>query len=250
MEIKRNEQHPSFGDISHAQALREAYPGATYFHGGQAYEVVAWNTFGIAPYIRVKPTSPYRLTRPRITTWINADVATNGLMGGHLVSSDKGFLAECQMLITQKAVGYYDSRGNYNSYQDLRRTNPRMQSYSRNFRTSGVIFCVEEDWFKLNTFKTEFSNKLKEIFVHEYSIDPRDIGVAATNISVRGFGGHLQHAACIVVFDETYGSLRLTEKLYRDFLHILERTVKAVQSDPGFEREFQKSLRFSPSSRR
>ena len=239
-EIKRHEQDISIGDISHSQALREAYPGATYLHGGQAYEILGWNTYGVAPYIRVKQTSPYRSTRARITTWINADVTSTGLVGGHLVNSEEGFLAECQMLVTQKVVGYYDTHGHFNSYQDLRQTNPRMQSYSRNFRTIGIILCVEADWFKINEFKVEFADKLRDIFVHEYSIDPRDIGAAATHISVRGFGGNLQHAACIVVFDETYGSLRLTEKLYRDFTHILERTKNATQDDSDLTEKVSK----------
>ncbi len=53
-DIKQHENQESLGEISHAQALREAYPGATYLHGGQAYEIMAWNTYGNASYLRVK----------------------------------------------------------------------------------------------------------------------------------------------------------------------------------------------------
>ena len=232
-DIKRHDHDSSLGDISHSQALREAYPGGTYRHGGSAYEIQAWNTFGTAPYIRVKQTSPYRVTRPRITTRINAEITTAGLMAGNLVNGDRGFLAECQMLITHRVVGYLDGKGQFNSYQEMRQTNPRMQTYSRNFRTSGIVFSIEEEWFKKDNFKKDFSDRLHEVFVHEFSIDPRDVGVAATNISVRGFGGHLTHTSCVVVYDETYGSLRLTEKLYRNFAHTLEQMV-ATEQDAEF----------------
>ena len=40
-QIKRNRNADSIGDVSEMQALRECYPGATYYHNARAYEVLA-----------------------------------------------------------------------------------------------------------------------------------------------------------------------------------------------------------------
>ena len=232
-----------FGEVSQSQALRECYPGATYLHNARAYEVKAWNTSSFErPFIRVKSTSPYRSTRPRITTWINTGVTATELIEGHLLNGDNGFLAECQMLITERVSGYIDRRtGEFHSYRDLQQRNPNMKPRSRNFRTSGVVFCIEKDWFKQGGVKQLVSDRLREIFVHEYSVLPQDVGSVATNISVRDGEGKTWQGGCVAVFDQTYGSLRLTEKLYLEFSHILERLAVA-SAEPAQELDNFQSL--------
>ena len=59
--------------------------------------------------------------------------------------------------------------------------------------------------------------------MREYSVSPQDIGSAASNIAVRTLDRGGIRGGCIAVFDETYGSLRLTEQLYLEFEHVLER---------------------------
>ena len=82
----------------------------------------------------------------------------------------------------------------------------------------------------------EFSlPSLVEVFVHEHSVHSYDIGSAATNISIRGLDGRRLHGGCVAVFDQTYGSLRLTEKLYLEFSRILERLSAAADSESDQE---------------
>lgn len=232
LQIKLHENTDSLGDATQSQALRECYPGATYFHMMHSYEVAAWRTATINPFVQVKRGIPGRSTRPRITTWINTGITTKELIEGHLIRGNNGFLAECQMLITERVDGYYDGRtGEFHSYQELQQRNPNMKARSRNFRTSGVVLCIEEDWFKKSAVKRMISDRLLEVFGHEYSILPQDVGSGATNISVRSTDGSVWRGGCIAVFDETYGSLRLTEKLYIEFNHILERLALATEMD-------------------
>ena len=106
-----------------------------------------------------------------------------------------------------------------------------MRARSRNFRTSGVVLCIDEDWFKKGEVKRLVSDRLRDVFVHEYSVLPQDIGSAATNISVRDLDGTVSRGACAAVFDNTYGSLRFTEKLYTEFEHILERLAVAAEAE-------------------
>ena len=231
-QIKKQADGDSFGDVNQLQALRECYPGATYLHLTRAYEVAAWHTSSFESFIRVKNAAPGRLTRPRIRTWINTGVTPADLQESRLITGESGFLAECLMQITERVEGYDDSRtGRFHSYKDLQQRNPNMRARSRNFRTSGVVLCMEGDWFKNATLRRMFANRLREIFVREYSIASQDVGSAASGISIRRVDGGGLQSGCIAIYDETYGSLRLTERLYLDFGHVLARLSAAVKSD-------------------
>ena len=228
-QIKLHSDSISIGDASQLQALRECYPGATYLHLAHAYEVAAWHERSHQPFIRVKHGTPYRRTRPRITTWINTGLTSADLLEGHVRKGETGFLAECEMQITERVEGFVDERtGEFFSYRHLQQRNPNLRARSRNFRTSGVVLCVRHNWFKEATAKRMFADRLREIFVREYSVSPQDIGSASSNISVRTLDGGGVRGGCIAVFDETYGSLRLTERLYLEFEHVLERLSAAA----------------------
>ena len=158
------------------------------------------------------------------------------LLESHFVSSSDGYIAECQMQITERVEGYTDSAGVYHNYQDLRQRDSNMRPRQRNFRTSGVILCIRHDWFRTGGAKQLIASWLMDIFAREFSIAPQDVGVAATNISVRSPQGGGNTADYICVFDQTYGSLRLTERLFLHFSVMLERLTVSANSFVGEER--------------
>lgn len=235
--IAQGEHADAFGEAGESQALRECYPGATYLHMGRAYEVIAWNTSAFQPFIKVKASSSGRSTRPRIKTWINAGIMPGDLMENHLLVGASGFIAECQMQITEKVEGYVDQNNVYYAYQDLRQRNPNMRPRQRNFRTSGVLLCIAADWFKARPIKQRLAEWMSSVFSREYSILPQDVGAAATNISVRSMDGGGIRGDCLVLFDQTYGSLRLTERLFLDFETIIQRLRVSAEAEALKERE-------------
>ena len=166
------------------------------------------------------------------------------MIDDHLVKGENGFLAECQMLITERVDGYLDVRaGEFRSYRDLRQHNPHMKPRMRNFRTSGIVLCIDKAWFKQEAVKRQVSDRLRDVFVHQYSVLPHDVGSSATNISVRDSAGKLWRGGCVAVFDQTYGSLRLTEKLYLDFDDILKRLEVAAGAESAQESDsFQSTV--------
>ena len=230
-EIKYHDSADSIGDISEVYALRECYPGATYLHNTEAYEVIAWRR-GFQPFIHVKRTSPFRRTAPLIRTWINAEIMAGTLMGNFLLKSKDGFLAECHMQVSEQVRGYHNRQtGDYLYYKDLRQRNPNMIARTRRFRTSGVVFHIENDWFKQEANRRLIADRLREIFVHEYSINPQDIGSATSRIQIQSVENIGNMQQCIAIFDQTYGSLRLTEKLYANFDHLLQRLSDSFTND-------------------
>ena len=126
------------------------------------------------------------------------------------------------MQVTEKVEGYYNGKNQFYDYRELQQKNPNMRARSRNFRTSGIVLYINQDWFK-GSIKKAFAARLREVFVREYSISTQDVHSAATNISLQNMGENWVHGKCIVVYDEIYGSLRLTEKLYLEFPHVLDR---------------------------
>lgn len=232
-DIKFRENADRLGDASESQALRECYPGATYLHRMRPYEVTAWHASVNSPYVQVRNGARGRSTQPRIVTWINASISRGEVKAGHILRHENGFLVECDMLITERVEGYTDRRtGQFHSYRDLQEIDPRLRARSRNFRTTGIVFCIDEDWFKKGDVKRQFADRMREIFVHEYSILPRDVGSAATNVVVRDLDAKTWRGGCVAVFDQTYGSLRFTEKLYLEFRHVLERMRAASTVEP------------------
>jgi DEAD/DEAH box helicase domain-containing protein len=112
------------------------------------YRVLSWVTNAVEPYIKVKPLPPVSPTKPRIRTWINAGLTEGELVDGHLRKGENGFIAECQMQITERVEGFYEgASGLYKAYQELREKNPNLRPRMRQFRTTGVIIAIEEDWF-------------------------------------------------------------------------------------------------------
>ena len=135
------------------------------------------------------------------------------------------------MQLTERVDGYFDGQGYYQSYQDLQQHNPAMRARSRRFNTSGVVLCIDEEWFRRERLRHVLSEKLREVFAHEYSLMQQDVGSAFGHIAVRGSEEVSPRNACIAVFDSTYGSLRFTEKLYLEFERILDRLAIAARAE-------------------
>jgi len=231
-QLKIQSSIESLGDVNQLQALRECYPGATYLHLARPYEVVAWHTRD--SFIRLKPTTLGRSTKPRIKTWINAGITSTDIQEDHIIKGENGFLAECHIQVTEKVEGFVDGRTNeFHSYQELQQRDPNMSARSRNFRTSGVVLCIKRDWFK-GPIKRVFADRLHEVFIREFSVAPQDVNSAASNISIRSMDGGGLQDGCIAVYDETYGSLRLTERLYLHFENVLDRLLAATTT-PSLE---------------
>ena len=238
-EIKQGDSADSKGDVTLSQALRECYPGATYYHNMQSYHVTGWRTgTSQQPYIWVKKFPFRRATRPRITTWLNSAITASDVLDGHLLKGEDGFLSECQMLITEQVQGFTDSSDKFYSYLELQQTDPNMKSKSRRFRTTGVILHIDHDWFGSNELRHHFSQLLRDVFAHRCSISPQDIGSISTNIAVHDGTGQTKTRRCVAVFDQTYGSLRFTEQLYAEFEAVLEQILKAISLENGSESEF------------
>ena len=215
------------GTISLQQAIREAYPGAVYLHLTRGYRVFEWRNTAFDRTIKVGLTKAPG-TKPLIRTFVNAAADCGGIVAGHYRAGNQGFLAECQLQITQRVEGY-EERGQRKLYRDLRQENPAMTTKTRDFRTTGVVLQVAADWFRAPGVKQKFSDALRSLIFREYSIAPQDVEVVSTNIAIVRGGQRFPVHDAIVVFDATYGSLRLTEPVFTELFDLLDRLARAAE---------------------
>ncbi len=217
------------GEVSLQQAIREAYPGAIYLHLARRWKVWEWRSTAWERVIRVAPAGGGSFTRPLIRTFVNLSVEHDSLVEGHFRRGESGFVAECQLQITERVEGLVE-RGERRLYRDLRQENPAFTPKTRDFRTTGVVFAIEEDWFAEPGVKQRLAEVLRDLFSREHSVSPQDAGFAATNISLVESGMRRPLTSAFVLYDATQGSLRLTEPAYTHCDALISRLERAAAS--------------------
>ena len=159
---------------------------------------------------------------------MNFSAERDGLIAGNFRRGRHGFLAECQLQITERVEGY-EERGERKVYRDMRQENPRMSPKTRDFRTTGVVLKVEAQWMADAGNKRLLADALRDLMVREYSISPPDIGGTATNIAMVEDGQRHAVGDAIVIYDATYGSLRLTEPVFNELDSLIDRLQRSSE---------------------
>lgn len=215
------------------QAIREAFPGATYLHMAKGWRVHEWRSTAFDRTIRVSPAKSPILPKPLIRTFVNFSIERDSIVAGHFRQGPRGFLAECHLQINERAEGFRQG-GQRKLYKDLRQLKPGMTPKTRDFRTTGVVMRIDEDWFRKSGVKQRVADSLRDLMLREYSISPQDVDAAATNVSMIRNGQRVAISDAVVLFDATYGTLRLTEPAYLrlgDLLVLLARSVRMTPPD-------------------
>ncbi|MCC0074789.1 MAG: DEAD/DEAH box helicase [Rhodobacter sp.] len=219
--------HDRIGSIAVNQAIREAYPGATYLHAGRAYNVYEWKTSRGERSIRVGTSKNAAPTKPILRKQVNFSLQADGIIDGRYMTNETGLLAEVFVQVNESVEGYRVGRAT-KMYRDLRATNPAMSRKQRDFRTTGLVLRIEEDWFRgsqeaQRLVREHVADGLRELLSSEFGIAPYDIDSASSNIGLLTSSGPLRLTDAVVIYDAVYGSLRLTEALYDAFPTFLAR---------------------------
>ena len=215
------------------QAIREAFPGAIYLHMARGWRVHDWRSTSFDRTIRVNPTTSPILPQPLIRTFVNFGLDRDGIVAGRYRKGERGFLAECHLQVNERVEGYREG-GERKLYKDLRQEKPWMTPKTRDFRTTGVVMRIDEDWFRRPGVKQRIANLLRDLMLREYSISGQDVDAAATNVSMIRDGQREVVSDALVLFDATHGTLRLTEPAYLslgDLLTQLERSIGMTPPD-------------------
>jgi DEAD/DEAH box helicase domain-containing protein len=218
-------------NLSLQQAIREAFPGAVYLHMARGWKVFEWRSTTWERMIRVASTNMRVGPKPLLRTFVEISLESDGIITGRFRKGDTGFLAECQLKITERVEGLVD-RGERKLYRDLQIDDPNMRPKTREFRTTGIALQITQPWFARKGVKERVAEVLAELLRREYSISPTDVDHAATNIALVRDGQRRSATDAIVIYDATHGSLRLSEPAYTRLDLLIERLKAAASMIP------------------
>lgn len=216
------------------QAIREAFPGAIYLHMGKGWHVRDWRSTVFDRTIRVKPTnspSPI-LPRPQIRTFVNFGLDRGGIVDGRFRKGERGYLAECHLQVNERVEGFREGRKT-KLYKHLRQEKSWMTPKTRDFRTTGVVMRIDEDWFRRRGVKKLLADLLRNLMLREYNIASQDVVAAVTNISMIQNGQRKVVRDALVLFDSTQGTLRLTEPAYLRLDNLLMQLERSIETTPA-----------------
>lgn len=254
--MRRGPDEESLGTLSHGQLMREAYPGAVYYHRAVAYRVarVAMNTRKVS----VRKEKRYFTKPVTLPLQIFPNVAADELYSD--VNHGDLRMTECNLTIRETVVGFKERRGN----NEINVTYPLPPSlglffdqpyFNRNLFTSGVVIthpALDGSAADL----AAVSEAMLEAFLMEIPFDRQDIGVG-TGVFKREVNEFPEGMKFVCLYDKQH-SLRLSGELVSEsavrkiFLRAAEIsgelpcTVKATLDELAREsgkRQFQREQR-------
>ncbi|WP_298165308.1 DEAD/DEAH box helicase [Novosphingobium sp.] len=219
------------GDIALNQAIREAYPGATYLHLKRPMKVSEWKSNAFDRSIRLYDAKNPAITRPILHKSVNVGASSEEVVSNRILSGERGLIAEVSLQVNEAVLGYQIG-GNSFLYKDLRTKDPRMSKKQREFSTTGVVLQIRDPWFSGSgpqaQVRKAVSDALRQMILREKSIAPTDIDDSHSNIAFYQNGVPRRATDTVVIYDSIYGGLRLTESLFEDFGEFLDRLNKAA----------------------
>jgi DEAD/DEAH box helicase domain-containing protein len=266
VELKQGPELRDLGTVSYSQLMREAYPGAVYY-----YTTIPHRVYKVLPRSKtVYVRSEKRYTTRPVTypTMVFPNLSPESIYSSY--KAGECTLVECGLQIRETITGYKERRGpNETTFNyPLDSVSPATSGiyfdkdkFTRNFFTSGVVITHPAlNW--LNVKCDIIAGLFFDAFLMILPYERRDINIAvdrhrADKAMIK------QNARFIALYDQTYGSLRLTGRIlegdiiaktadkmvelsgFQDEDRINDETIKAIRSlAHSFHQRFE-TIRFS-----
>jgi len=203
----------AMGSLSFAQLMREAYPGAIYYYATIPYRVTRVNVKAKVVTVRrekrytTQPQKTLPAVFPRLTPGgIFATASQNGLS-----------CLETSLLVRESIRGVVEQRGRTESIYPypLSREMGFFQEqpyFSRNYFTTGVLMAhpaLAAEGVNLEAV----AGIVYEAFMLAIPFERQDIGFAADHFRVSRDPMVREGQPFLSIYDQIYGSLRLTARL-------------------------------------
>lgn len=220
------------GTLTLSQALREAYPGAIYHYMARPYRVFAFDYR--RGQIRVKWAKRWT-TRPLSQTMVFPRFRGGSLT---LFRSEKAFLAEAEMQVSERVLGFTERRGG--AAPQAFKYGPTSPYYQRPidrfFQTTGICW-----YFPDKALLTDaVAQMVLDAFCLHCSVQERDLGVGIFHAQETPLGPTPCQGMCI--YDAADGSLRLTQRLAEGFEDVVNTAITLAVAEAA-DRATAESLR-------
>ena len=235
VEYRRGPEKRRLGSLSFSQLMREAYPGAVYYYGTGSYRVYKVNRK--SRLVEVRYEKKYT-TKPAFLPVLIFPNMTEGNIY-NAIRFDKLKIIECNLQINETIIGYKERRGPteisvpypLDKQQGLYFNQPK---FTRNYFTTGVLF--DHPVLNQNNVNVQLlSEILFESFLISIPLDRQDLGYGADkHRKDRTFVK--KDDKFISIFDQTFGSLRLTSSLMEKchIKRVLEKALSLAKNEDKF----------------
>ena len=243
-----NRTPEKMGDMSIADAIREAYPGGVYRHRGNSYWADEWarKSDTQQAFIRTSPVgNSTDRTWPILRQVITLMPDDEHIIDGRWNDGPMGCIATMKMTVTdsveglsvterQTGQGGRPAREKVHLYRDLSKSDPRKTRKQREFPTNGILIQINEEWFtgregEGREARRQIGDALKRHMAYDRSIGLPDIKTSVDNISMATNLGYCMLDNVLVIYDNVYGGLGLVDHLY----HEMENYARALLHQQG-----------------
>lgn len=198
------------GSLGYSQVMREAYPGAVYYYQTQAFRVFRLNSY--KHLIEARPEKKYTTKPTMLPTLIFPNLSEGNVI--QCKKYGKLTVVECNLQIRESIAGFTETRGRNEQevlypldkskglYFDI----PR---FTRNYFTTGVI--INHPLLDHGVKCPLLAGMLYEAFFMVIPFERQDINYGSDKHRAerKEFS---KGSKFLSVFDQTYGSLRLTSR--------------------------------------
>jgi len=207
------------GSLTWSQVVREAYPGAVYYYMAKPFRIT--QILYRRQLIKAKREGPL-VTRPISQVMVFPSFEDPMT----LWRSQRGFLAEVPMQVSERVLGFREHRGKKkvdHKYGPLSSWSRR--ELTRFFETTGVCWFFDED----ELLTEPVAAALLDAFSLRFGVQRSDLGVGAFFAKHSPLGAEKCRGIC--VYDATHGSLRLTQRFADHVDEIVETAIAQADDD-------------------
>ena len=226
VEFKRGPDQRQLGTLSYGQIMREAYPGAIYYYLAKPYRIFKVNIH--SRVVQARNERGYTTKPQALPTLVFPNLTLGNVFRGNRCTDL--IAVECNLQIRESICGIKERRGpNELSFsyplavEGIFYNQPR---FARNYFTTGVVITHPV----LGAEKVDvdsLANLFFEAFLMIAPYERRDIAVAVDRH--RADRGPIRVGQrFIALYDQTYGSLRLSGRVLED--HMLKSVVDTAKT--------------------
>ncbi|MHA1874875.1 MAG: DEAD/DEAH box helicase [Promethearchaeota archaeon] len=238
VEYIRGPQKLMLGSLSHGQLMREAYPGAVYYYQTQSFRVTRINIQ--KRLIQTRRERKYTTSPIFLPSLIFPNLSEGNIYNfskiGDLI------IIESNIQVREAVIGYKERRGR-NELQFNYPLNPNetngiyfnLPRFTRNYFTTGVIF--NHPSFNITNVKIALiSEIIFESFLMIVPVDRQDVNYGYDKHRATRHG-LVEGNKFISIFDQTYGSLRLTNRIIEKeiLIDVLDKSVELASNEKRYD---------------
>jgi len=234
IELKQGPETRSLGSLSYSQLMREAYPGAVYYYTTQPFRVYKVSNGSRTVFVRREKRYT---TRPQmLPTLVFPNLAKDSVYRSR--RHGDAILIECDLQIRESVVGFKERRGSSEFLSEYPLDGAQtgiyfnLERFSRNFFTTGVV-VAHPALDREGASCEAIAGLLFEAFLAVIPFERQDVSFAVDKL--RADRASLNAGSrFIAIYDQTYGSLRLSGRLMDGdtFVRVLEEAL-ALSRQPG-----------------